>query len=472
MTAARPTRMSLGLPLLVGALFAASSAPFAAADPDLFWHLATARETLARGLVRTDLFSWTVAGSAVPADQWLGQLAWYGAYQVGEWRGVVGLRTIGVAILVALIVTSALLARRHGPLVAALAAIPAILLSRFSWTERPELFGTMFFAGALVLVRAGRSGSDRAMIALPALLLVWANVHGSYALGAVLVVVACLEGAWSERPRRRVYALVATCSLAATFATPALGASWTNPGLHLLHPPRDIQEWAVPDVGTAAGALYVFTLALVLGCAMLVRAVRPRDVIVLVPTALLSLTATRHMQLFAIAAAPYLAAHGPDALRTVRDALRLDVPFPRLPAATPATARADALVGVAAVLLIVGSVAIAPRAPDLTNFPVAAVEALPPGPGSFNAYDWGGFLIWYAPRTPVFIDGRLVPYLDRTLDEYKTIIGARPGWRALVDRLRIRTLLVHPGDPVAVRAADLGWRVRRASAGFIVVEVP
>lgn len=466
------TRVSFGLPLLVGALFAASSASFAASDPDVFWHLATAREALAHGLVRTDLFSWTVPGSAAPADQWLGQLPWYGAYLIGQWRGIVGLRTVGVAVLVALIVASALLARPRGPLVAALVSIPAILLSRFSWTERPELFGAIFFAAVLVLLRAGRSGSDRALWAVPVLLLAWANVHGSYALGAILVAVACAEGAWHDPRRARAYVVVGAASVAATFATPALGASWTNPGLHFFHPPRDIQEWAVPDVGTAAGALYGLTLALVLGCALLVRPLPLREAVILLPTALLSLTATRHMQLFAIAAAPYLAAVVPDAWRALRRSLRLDIPFPRLPAATPASARADTLVALAALLLVAGSIAIAPRAPDLAAFPVGAVDVLPPGPGLFNAYDWGGFLIWYAPGTPVFIDGRLVPYLDHTLAEYKTIIGARPGWRELLGRLGVRTLLVHPSDPIAVRAGDLGWRARRASAGFILVEVP
>ncbi len=472
MTAPRRQSISFGVPLVVGALFAASSAPFGASDPDLFWHLATARETLARGLVRIDAFSWTVAGSPLPADQWLGQLAWYAAYLAGEWRGVVGLRTIGVAILVALIVAYALLARPRGPLVAALAAIPGILLSRFSWTERPELFGTILFAATLVLLRAGRSGSDRALYAVPAAVLLWANVHGSYALGAVVVIATCAEGAWSERGRARTYALAGALTLAATFATPALAATWANPGLHLVHPPRDIQEWAVPDVRTAAGALYALTLALVLGCAMLVRPVGLREAATLVPIALLSLTAARHMQLFAIAAAPYLAGAVPDAWRSLREAVRLDVPFPRLPASSPPSARTDALVAAAAALLLAGAITIGPRAPDLMALPVAALPDLPSGPGLFNAYDWGGFLVWYAPRTPVFIDGRLVPYLGATLDDYKTIVGALPGWREVLARRGVRTLLVRPGDALAVRAADLGWRVRRASQGFVVVDVP
>jgi hypothetical protein len=37
-------------------------------------------------------------------------------------------------------------------------------------------------------------------------------------------------------------------------------------------------------------------------------------------------------------------------------------------------------------------------------------------------------LIWSAPATPVFIDGRLTPYrASGVLEEYRTVIGLRPG---------------------------------------------
>ena len=44
---------------------------------------------------------------------------------------------------------------------------------------------------------------------------------------------------------------------------------------------------------------------------------------------------------------------------------------------------------------------IAPTAPDESRFPVAALSVIPAGPGLFNHYDWGGWLIWHAPATPV-----------------------------------------------------------------------
>src|SRR5256885_12806547 len=67
---ARPVRLALAL--TIGAAAGVAAATQSLSDTDLWWHLATGRETLAHGFVRTDLFSWTVRGAPVSTDQWLG----------------------------------------------------------------------------------------------------------------------------------------------------------------------------------------------------------------------------------------------------------------------------------------------------------------------------------------------------------------------------------------------------------------
>ncbi|HUQ17202.1 MAG TPA: hypothetical protein VM070_05395, partial [Candidatus Saccharimonadales bacterium] len=215
-------RVSLLVPILAGTAFGAASVAFPLGDNDVFWHLATARETLAHGLVRTDLFSWTVAGQPVPTDQWLGQLLWYGAYLAAGWSGILGLRGAAVALLAGLIVWSALRERPRGPLFAIIASLPALALSRLISVERPELLGFVCFALLVPLLRSARSGSRRALVALPPLTLVWADLHGSFALGVGLVVLVCAEGAVGDIPaRRRGYLLTAAAAVAATLLTPA-----------------------------------------------------------------------------------------------------------------------------------------------------------------------------------------------------------------------------------------------------------
>src|SRR4029077_13365712 len=95
------------------------------------------------------------------------------------------------------------------------------------------------------------------------LIVVWANVHGSFALGVVLTLLVCAEGALRDGARRNAYLACAAACVLASFATPAGLGSWTAPGIHFLSPPRDIQEWGVVDVRTPLGVGYVITLGLV-----------------------------------------------------------------------------------------------------------------------------------------------------------------------------------------------------------------
>lgn len=451
-------RAHAAVALLVGASFGALAAQDPVHDPDLFWHLATAREAVAHGLVRTDVFSWTVPGSAVTVDQWLGQLLLYFAYLVGDWRGIVALRAIEVAALIALMVANALLARSDRPLLGVLATLPAVFLTRFVWVDRPELIGFVAFAVLLVLLRLGRSGSSRALFAVVPLIALWANLHGSFAVGVVVAIAVCLEGVWHDRARGRVYVLVACGVALASLVTPAGVSVWTTPGSHFLSPVRDVMEEGVIDVRTPIGALYAMTLALVLLCALVGRASSFDEIVLILPVAFLSLTALRHAPFLAIAAAP-LFANRIGAVATWAGLGRRD---PRAPSL-------EMTVAALAMGLLIVSIAFAPARVDESAYPVGALPSLPAGGGTFNTYDWGGWLIWRAPTTTVFIDGRLTPYLGPTLQDYRIVVAATPGWRDVIARRGIRALLVRPTDPVAVRALELGWRPLAASERFVLL---
>lgn len=475
MTARLGARVSLLVPIIAGTAFGAASAAFPLGDNDVFWHLATARETIAHGLVRTDLFSWTVAGQPVSTDQWLGQLLWYGAYLLSGWSGILALRTAAVALLAGTIVWSALRERPRAPLVAVIAALPALALSRMVSVERPELFGFLCFAALVPLLRSARAGSIRSLAALPILIAVWAELHGSFALGVVLVVAVCADGAIRDAPsRRRRYVLTAIFAALATLLTPAGPGVWSAPGFHLLNPPRMIQEWAVPDVTTLPGLVYALAIVLTFATAALSPRRDRGAALVLLPVLLVSLIAVRQTPFFAIAAVPFLARHGPEAIEHLRRPAGRGATRSVLPGsvARPPGPRIDLVAGILGLVVLGAAVAAGPKGPDLGRYPVAALPLLAPGPGLLNDYDWGGFLIWSAPLTPVFVDGRLTPYLPGVIADYTAIVDARPRWRDAISRRGIRALLVRPDAPVAVRARELGWPVKRVSDGAVLIAVP
>src|SRR5207237_5214482 len=122
----RVRAMKLALALLVGAAASLVAATQAIADTDLFWHLATGRETLAHGIVRTDIFSWTVRGGPVSTDQWLGQIVLYASYAALDWWGIALVRIVAVGALLTLVTLNASLGRSGRPLAMILAAVPAL----------------------------------------------------------------------------------------------------------------------------------------------------------------------------------------------------------------------------------------------------------------------------------------------------------------------------------------------------------
>ena len=367
------------------------------------------------------------------------------------------------------------------------------------------VFGLVCFAILIALLRAVRRGSLAAFALCVPLVLLWANLHGSYALGLGLVLVVALERSVIDRSRRRRYAAVALAAVLATFITPAGLTTWTSSGGHFLAPPRFVQEEGTPDVATLPGLLFSVALLVTLSTALLAPRARRRDALfeiaVLVPVAFVSLTATRHLVFLPIAAAPFLSSWGPDAwnegVRTLRAAWGDALPrvattlMPTRGRTTQGDPRPYAVEGgppehgrprgrivaevgaaLIALALLFAGIATAPREPDLSAFPIAALPQLPAGPGVLNRYDWGGFLIWYAPATPVFVDGRLFPYVGEALDDYRAVIGLHPDWRQVLAKRGIRTVLVAPSDAIAVEGAALGWPILARTPEWVMLRVP
>jgi hypothetical protein len=451
----------LGLALSLGGIAALVAATQPLADTDMWWHLATGRETVAHGFVRTDIFSWTVRGESISTDQWLGQVLMWTSYLLGGWHGIAILRVVLVAALMTLVGLGAARAVTR-PLAIVLGIAPALLLTKSVWVDRPLLFGFVLFAAVLLVLREARQGGRASMfVVLPIVIALWTQIHGSFALGVVLVVVVCAEGALNDVANRRAYIACAVASVLVTLASPAGLGAWTAPGSHLLSPPRDIQEWNVIDVRTPSGVLYVATLALVIACVVLGPRVPLRELVILVPVAFLSLTAVRQAPLLAIAAAPLIAQRA----ELLLDRSRLDRSDrpPRLAPLAFATA-------VVPLLLLVAALLISPAVPDESAYPVDARASIPLGDKTLARYEWGGWLIWSG--APVFVDGRLTPYAGAVLDDYRRIIAAAPGWQDAIARRGVRLLLVVPTDPVAIRAIELGWTVRFRSPLAVVIAVP
>jgi hypothetical protein len=95
-------------------------------------------------------------------------------------------------------------------------------------------------------------------------------------------------------------------------------------------------------------------------------------------------------------------------------------------------------------------------------FPVRAVEWMAETDYSgklFNNYNWGGYIIWHLPDTPLFVDGRTDLFGDQILTDYMAVITVDENWQEVLDEYEIDTLLVPQGSLISKVAESTGWKI-------------
>jgi hypothetical protein len=430
-------------------------------DPDMYWHLASGKWMLDHGqLLRADVFSSTVNGQPYSVGEWLGQIVLYVAYLAGGWTGLVILRGLLVGVCAFFLARVAL--RGGAPIIVAVpVTCAALLLSEIVWTDRPHLFTLALFPLLLDLLLAARAGRFGLLLGVPPLMLLWTNLHGGYALGLALVGVFTLEALLTRR-NFAAFAITASTAFAASLVDPgSLGLSAA--AAHATAPPRFIVEESPPDVTRPAGfvfaAFIIGTLALAMrsGGSLL-------DLLLLAPLLWLGLSAQRHMPYFAFAAVPFISAAIPRAWSPLEAWLARRRPYPR-----------GAIVGFGAgvAAMALAGVAFVPNAPNERAYPTVVLDAVRSGSGVLlNEYDWGGYLIWRAPERPVFVDGRLFPFLPDVFADWRTAVELGPRWKEVLERYQVTQVLLRPDRALVSALREQGWRVVGGDAGSVLLERP
>jgi hypothetical protein len=431
-------------------------------DPDTYWHLVSGRWMLDhREILRTDIFSSTVAGQPYSVGEWLGEVVLALVFGMGQWTGLAIFRAFLVAIAA---FSLARLARRGGaPLVAALLVVTwALVVSKTRWTDRPAIFTFVLFPVVLDLLYAARAGSRRALLAIPPLVLLWANLHGGYAIGIALVLAFTVEALVRRRPGAGAFALTLLASIALSFIDPeTFGVG--NAAAHALAPPRFISEEAPPDILEPSGLVFAAFVLAALGIAFL-QGGGLLELLLLVPLLWLGLSAQRHLLFFVFAATPFIAAGAARLYVRIRRPTRSLRPMP-----APAAAALALLLCAGALASAVG----APAVPDEHAYPTGAVDALRTGSGTLlHEYDWGGFLIFRVPERKVFVDGRLFPFYPAVLSDYRDAVELRPNWKDVLARYDVREVLLMPDKALAVALREDGWKVRAEGATFVLLARP
>jgi len=192
----------------------------------------------------------------------------------------------------------------------------------------------------------------------------------------------------------------------------------------------------------------------------------------------LALTSVRHVPLFAIVAAPPLAAALEETMASwrpidwarVREAVRR-----RLPSLAPAFTAAGAPAVAATVLLVTAvsahwaGMAQVPTNPlrlDLNEdrYPgrtMAFIRDNQLPPQLFSVYAWGGYELWRLyPEYRMFMDGRTHVYGADVLKDFLDVVNVSPRWQTVLDKWQVQTILALRGSPLTeTLQAQGGWRL-------------
>ena len=427
---------------------------------DTWWHLRAGQEMWSRRFIMLhDEFSFTVAGAHWPNHEWLSEIVFYLAYRVG---GLPGLTLLGASCLTAAIALSWRLipAAPTAKLLFMAAAIPSIVNV---WTVRPHVF-TLLLLMVLVhlIVR-------RVYWPLPALFVVWANLHGGVALGLVVLGAVTLSEGWlgGRATLLRMLAVCAAC-LAATLMTPLGTGLWTTiPESIQKSMANGIAEWRPPLVfGWRHLDFWVIATSLLIAVVVRRRAILTRDAAAMVFATLallpLALRSSRNITPFVFMAGPALSRLLP--LATASGRIRKE--HYRVNAVLLA---GWALLCIAAVFSTWRS-----RADRLGWDPMSSqvIDAVQRCRGRlYNRFDDGGYLIWFAPDVPVFVDNRQDPYpLGFLQDHLRT--EQTGDFDEVFARYNLTCAFLPPESPTARRLLSSGWQATARDRRWLVLRAP
>jgi hypothetical protein len=454
-------------------------------DGDLAGHIRMGWWILAHHqLPAHSLASYTAAAEPLISPGWLSEILFALLFDLG------GLPLIAVVTGIVIGLTHALLAlflRRRGvdPRLVMTAVLASLFLASSHWLARPHMFTIL---GAALTLWLLESRNPRRLALFLPLFALWANLHGGWLYGLLLIAVYAAgnlaeagvsadKPVWLSRARADAKALVVSA-----------GAALLNPyGLRLygevigavtsVSLADRIDEYRAPDFHEFASLPFLLAI---LGCVALLALTRRRLSLPRLGAVLMSLffalKADRNIALFGVTAVPLLTLHASDALKDS------GLPFPwfRAIADIDARTRPGLWAAVVAGMMLalglnrgsIGSLSLIADRFDPRRFPVEAVDrARATGLHGrvFHPWLWGGYLMYSWPEARLHVDP--LKFSQLTMDSHTIIESTLPGWQAELDRWKVALVLAEPGSRLdSALSRDPRWSSRYRDRTAVLLE--
>jgi hypothetical protein len=452
-------------------------------EGDLWWNLKLGEQILANHRIpEVDTFSFITAGQPYYYTRYWLSDALLGLISLAGGRSalVISQAVIGVIIAGSLLRESML---RGVP------APVATFFVLFGWiglypfiSIRPQTFSFLVFALLYWVLSEYLFGRHNYLWLLPILMIVWVNLHGSWAMGLLLLLVSTIFLAVTKfvtvSPVVAIKPLAgwSLATLVAVLINPdgiqvyrSVIATSSNPIVQTY-----VSEWQ-PLVITNVLSWAFFALLAVWAIGLAYSQKRPRlhELVLVIVLAAVALRYLRMLPFFLIVATPIVAE-----LFARIDWTLLQSRLGRLTSAGIPTRGAATRINL--IFLLAMSTGIVASLPPVwltvtgkpesslisSFFPVEAAEFIAatakPGARLYNLPEWGGYLIWRLnPQALVFTDGRVELYSTAVWEDYIRIAEANtPQDLALLDQYQVDYLVLSKARQarLILASAEIGWR--------------
>jgi hypothetical protein len=448
-------------------------------DAGTGWHIRNGELILQNhAITRTDPFSATVGGQPWYAWEWLYDVKIASIHDTLGLRGVVLFTAFVIALTFSLLMHISLKRGASLP-VAVIFTLLAVCASMIHLLARPHVLSWLFVL-IFFWILESQSEYPKRLYALPALMLLWVNLHGGFVVGFVLLVLY-LSGAMIEKE-------IGGASRLAVSGALCFLASFVNPYGYHLHQHvyayltdrflmDHIDEFRSPDFHGVAQQCFVALLLLTMVAVAVRREkISVTHVLVLLFAVYSGLFASRNLPissiLLTLTAAPVLSTAMASSMVTKRWC-----EFSERMTRVEMAARGHFLpiaVSVALLLACAQGSAIHAMFPS-QRFPVAAVDYLQTHRITdpiFCPDDWGGYLIYRLyPQTKVVVDDRHDLHGDEFMKKYLRTIHVEPAWNQLLKENKVRWALLPQRSPLASMLQIGGaWKVQYQDEVSILLE--
>jgi hypothetical protein len=432
---------------------------------DLAYHVKAGQLMAAEHtLPRTDALAWTTAGRPWLDQNWGAQLLLYGIWRLGGFPLVTAVNAL-LSVTAWGLVAAACRRRTANLRVIAGTILVGYVVSVATFSARPQMFSVLLFAAELYLLEVART-RPRVALAIPLLMVLWANLHGAFIIGigllAVEVVAAVLR---RDRPGAVRYLAVTAAGVAALLVNPwgvrVLGYALSLPTSRVIT--GLVSEWGPANVRQLPGVLLLPAIGILV--VALVRAPAPQRV----PEQLLRMALLGGLAFWAVRGIAWFGLALPVALCALA---RPHPPRPAAPDRGSPVLNAMVLVGLAVALVAatppVQRTLLGPRA-ELAAAPVATANwlAANPQPGRmFNYQPWGSYLEFrLGPRVQMGFDSRVELAPAERWDRYLAVVGGRWDAERLLDGWGVDHVVTsRQATPALVELLESSGRWRLAFA--------